>query len=242
YQANFTLGSRWCLDGSPLGLFHRLLQRQPTAFSAFFQLPEDRYVLSFSPELFLAWKGDLLWTLPMKGPRPRGSTPDEDRVLKQELVESPKDRAENIMIVDLLRNDLGKLARPGTVQVPRMFQVETYPTVHQMVSRVEARLRPEARTPEALFQALFPGGSVTGAPKLRAVELLQELEPEERGVYCGAIGILFPWKEAVFNLAIRTLALQGGRAWYGVGGGIVLDSRPEAEWSEVENKTAFLRT
>ncbi len=196
-------------------------------------------MLSFSPELFFHLSGDRIRTVPMKGTRPRGKTPEEDHILREALRTSPKDRAENVMIVDLLRNDLGRIARPGTVTVPVLFAVESFPTVHQMISVVEARLLAGQNLSDVLT-VLFPGGSVTGAPKKRAVEILSELEVWERGVYTGAIGVVYPWGEAVFSLAIRTLQVAGTTALYGAGGGIVLDSDPEEEWRELWQKMAFL--
>ncbi len=239
YQANYTVPSEWRVEGSPWGLFRRLLARQPTAFGAFLQITEEHAVLSFSPELFFHLSGDRIRTVPMKGTRPRGKTPEEDHILREALRTSPKDRAENVMIVDLLRNDLGRIARPGTVTVPVLFAVESFPTVHQMISVVEARLLAGQNLSDVLT-VLFPGGSVTGAPKKRAVEILSELEVWERGVYTGAIGVVYPWGEAVFSLAIRTLQVAGTTALYGAGGGIVLDSDPEEEWRELWQKMAFL--
>ncbi len=240
YQANYTVPSRWRVEGSPWGLFLRLLRAQPTAFGAFLQITPEHTVLSFSPELFFHRVGHRIRTVPMKGTRPRGDTPEEDHALREDLRVSSKDRAENVMIVDLLRNDLGRIALPGTVSVPVLFAVESFPTVHQMISVVEAVLSPACSLKE-VFAALFPGGSVTGAPKKRAVEILSELEVWERGVYTGAIGVMYPGGEAVFSLAIRTLQVAGSTALYGAGGGIVLDSDPENEWRELWQKMAFLK-
>ncbi len=239
YQANYTIPTRWALQGDAWGVFWNLLRSQPTAFAAYIQVDAHRAVLSFSPELFFHWKDRHVFTLPMKGTRPRGQTPEEDRRLRDDLARSEKDRAENVMIVDLLRNDLGKIALPGGVQTPVLFAVESYPTVHQMVSRVEALL-PEHVSPADLLIALFPGGSITGAPKKKAVEILHRLEPWTRGVYTGAIGVIFPWREAVMSIAIRTLQVMGSEALYGVGGGVVLDSSPRGEWEELQAKMAFL--
>jgi len=240
YQANYTVPSVWRVEGSPWGLFHLLLKRQPTAFGAFLQITEDHAVLSFSPELFFHIQEGSIRTVPMKGTRPRGKTPEEDHALREALRTSPKDRAENVMIVDLLRNDVGRIARPGTVRVPVLFAVESFPTLHQMISVVEAELSPERKFHDVLM-ALFPGGSVTGAPKKRAVEILSQLEVWERGVYTGAIGVIYPSGEAVFSMAIRTLQVAGTTALYGAGSGIVLDSHPEEEWRELWEKMAFLR-
>ncbi len=239
YQANYTFGLELDLEGDPWPLYGRLRRAQPVAYGAYLQIDPERALLSLSPELFFRWEGERIVTAPMKGTRPRGRTPEEDGRLARELAASEKDRAENVMIVDLLRNDLGRLAEPGSVRVPTLFRVERYPTVHQMISVVEARLPDDVGFPE-IVAALFPCGSVTGAPKVRAMELLAEREAAERGPYCGAVGILFPWREAVFNVAIRTLAVRGEEAWYGVGGGIVFDSEPEGEWREAFWKARFL--
>lgn len=239
YQANYTVGIELELTAPPYELYGRLRVKQPTAYGAYLQVDARRAVLSMSPELFLRWDHPRLMTAPMKGTRPRGRTPDEDRALYEELRTSRKDQAENLMIVDLMRNDLGRVARPGTVRVPELFRVEPYPTVWQMISIVTAEARDDVTLTD-LLRATFPPGSVTGAPKIRAMELLAEREKAERGVYCGAIGIVFPGRAAVFSVAIRTLVTCDDRGWYGTGGGITIDSDPEREWDEVFWKTRFL--
>jgi para-aminobenzoate synthetase component 1 len=168
---------------------------------------------------------------PIKGTRPRGSTPQHDGALARELLESEKDRAENVMIVDLLRNDLGKVCRPGSVRVPKLFALESHPTVHHLVSTVTGKLADDADA-FALLRAAFPGGSVTGAPKIRAMEIIAELERAPRGVYCGAIGYVSVSGAMDFNIPIRTIVLQGGAATFHAGAGIVWDSEPAAEYEE----------
>jgi para-aminobenzoate synthetase component 1 len=198
------------------------------------QLPEVA-VLSSSPEQFLRLDDGLVQTRPMKGTRPRGITPADDARLHDELSASEKDRAENIMIVDLLRNDLGKVCVPGTVQVPELFTIEKYPKVHQMVSSVTGRLRPEHDAID-LLSACFPGGSVTGAPKIRAMEIIDEIEPVQRSVYCGAIGYVGFDGSMQMSIPIRTLLMKGRKVYFQVGGGIVADSEPEAEYQETLDK------
>ncbi len=239
FQANYTFGVEVTLADSPWHVYGYLRRQQPTAYGAYLQIDADRAVLSCSPELFFRWEDGQILTAPMKGTRPRGASPDEDEQLRIELKTSRKDRAENVMIVDLMRNDFGRIARIGTVRVPELFRVEAYPTVFQMISIVTAEVRPDVDM-IALLRATFPPGSVTGAPKVKAMELLARCEKAERGVYCGCIGIVFPWREAVLNVVIRTLQVHGARGWYGTGGGIVIDSDPAREWREAWQKTRFL--
>lgn len=212
------------------------------------KVPHGAYVdlagirlLSRSPELFFRVAGDRIETRPMKGTRPRGATPAEDAALVADLLGAEKDRAENLMIVDLLRNDISRLCRIGTVKVPKLFAVETYPTVHQMISVIEGQLESETGLPEILT-AMFPCGSVTGAPKIRAMEIIRELEPSPRGVYCGAIGWAAPHGDMEFNVAIRTLTETGaGTFRANVGGGVVHDSRAADEYEEALWKARFLK-
>jgi para-aminobenzoate synthetase component 1 len=242
YQANLTfpLSARW--SGGALGLYGALRRGQAVPHGGLIALPGCPAILSRSPELFFAIDdGGAIRTRPMKGTAPRGRTPGEDEGLKAALKASVKDRAENLMIVDLLRNDLSRIAAPGSVAVPRLFEVETYATVHQMVSEVRARLagRPGLR---ALLAALFPCGSVTGAPKIRAMEIIRALEVGPRGAYCGAMGWMAPDGSAAFNVAIRTLTLyEGGEAEVWVGGGVVHDSTPAGEYQEALWKARFAR-
>ena len=241
YQVNYTLRLRARVTGDAWTLYRRLLAAQQPAYGAYLDLGHTR-ILSASPELFFHRRGDHLITRPMKGTAPRGRWLAEDRQYAEELAASEKNRAENIMIVDLLRNDLGRLAVPGTVQVTRLFDVERYPTVWQMTSTIEAQVPPQTKLAD-LFTALFPCGSVTGAPKVTAMRRIAQLETAPRRVYCGAIGYVSPYnKEAVFSVAIRTLLLdaQAGIAEYGVGGGITWDSRVEDEYTEALTKAKIL--
>jgi para-aminobenzoate synthetase/4-amino-4-deoxychorismate lyase len=224
-----------------VALYERLCLAQRSAFCAYVDPGEGRTIVSASPELFFRANGRELELRPMKGTRPRGRWPDEDRALAEELAASPKDRAENLMIVDLLRNDAGRVAEFGSVRVERLYQVERYETVHQMTSTLRARLRRDAGLAD-VFRALFPCGSVTGAPKVRTMQIIRELEPSPRGVYCGAIGFVSPG-EAVFSVGIRTLLLdaEAGTAELGVGSGITYDSDAAAEYRECWAKAAFVR-
>jgi para-aminobenzoate synthetase/4-amino-4-deoxychorismate lyase len=241
YQTNFTARLRASFRGDPVALYERLCLAQRSAFCAYLYLGEGRTVVSASPELFFRAEGRELELRPMKGTRPRGRWAQEDRDLAAELAASPKDRAENLMIVDLLRNDAGRVAEFGSVRVERLYEVERYETVHQMTSTIRARLRPDAGLAD-VFGALFPCGSITGAPKVRTMEIIRELEPAPRGVYCGAIGFVSPG-EAVFSVGIRTLLLDAaaGTAELGVGSGITWDSDPAAEYRECWSKAAFVR-
>ena len=243
YQCNLTDRLRATLDDDLENRYADLACAQGGAHNAYLDL--GRFVVaSASPELFVEWTGDLLRTRPMKGTAARGKTPEEDAALARALVASPKELAENLMIVDLLRNDLGRVARTGTVDVPALHTLERYPTVWQLTSEVTARTRPEVGLVD-VFRALFPCGSVTGAPKTRTMEIIRELETGSRGVYCGAIGVLAPPDAAFrarFSVAIRTVVAdrRTGRAVYGVGGGITWDSDPAAEHAELAAKAAVL--
>lgn len=241
YQTNYTARLRATFDGDPVALYERLCLAQRSAFCACLDLGGGKTVVSASPELFFRADGRALELRPMKGTRPRGRWAAEDRALEAELAASPKDRAENLMIVDLLRNDAGRVAEFGSVRVDRLYEVERYETVHQMTSTIRARLRPDAGLAD-VFRALFPCGSVTGAPKVRTMEVIRELEPSPRGVYCGAIGFVSPG-EAVFSVGIRTLLLDAaaGTAELGVGSGITYDSDAAAEYRECWSKAAFVR-
>ncbi|MFQ5880965.1 MAG: aminodeoxychorismate synthase component I [Candidatus Methylomirabilales bacterium] len=241
YQVNLTQPILYTGALDPWALYLRLREVQPVPYAAFLNLGEERYILSGSPELFLRVRDGVIVSKPMKGTRPRGRTSQQDRHLRLQLRESQKDRAENVMIVDLMRHDLGKVAEIGTVSVPRLFRVEGYRTVYQMISEVTAKLRPGVGV-AAVLKACFPPGSVTGAPKKRACEIIDELEGYRRGVYTGAIGILTPEGGMTFNVAIRTLAVMGSRACLGVGGAILGDSDPVEEYHECLVKAAaFLR-
>ncbi|HEX2081684.1 MAG TPA: aminodeoxychorismate synthase component I [Longimicrobium sp.] len=241
YQANFTVRLRAPFRGDPTALYERLCLAQRSAFCACLDVGGGMTVVSASPELFFRSDGREMELRPMKGTRPRGRWPEEDRALAAELAQSAKDRAENLMIVDLLRNDAGRVAEFGSVRVERLYEVERYETVHQMTSTIRARLRADAGLPD-VFRALFPCGSVTGAPKVRTMEIIRDLETGPRGVYCGAIGFVSPG-EAVFSVAIRTLLIDAaaGEAELGVGSGITWDSDADAEYRECWDKAAFVR-
>jgi para-aminobenzoate synthetase component I len=214
----------------PLDLYLRLKAESPAPFAAFLRW-EDLAVVSASPEWFYQTRGDLLVTRPIKGTRPRGRDPDTDARLAAELSASPKDRAELIMIVDLERNDLGRVCQYGSIRVRDPLKVESFAQVHHLVATIEGRLRPEIG-PIDVIRAVFPGGSITGAPKIRAMEIIDELEPNRRNLYTGAIGYLSRGGSSGFNIAIRTILVEGERARFQVGGGIVADSDPEAEYEE----------
>lgn len=241
YQVNHTVRLRARFGGDPLALYERLREAQPGALAAYLDLGEWR-ILSLSPELFFERAGERVQTRPMKGTRPRGRWLVEDRALAAELRDSVKDRAENLMIVDLLRNDLGRVARTGSVRVPHLYSIEKYRTVWQMTSTIEAHV-PRERTLDDIFTALFPCGSITGAPKIAATRFIAALEREPREVYCGAIGVVEPGGDARFSVAIRTLwqDTATGALEYGVGGGITWDSKPRAEWEEALSKAAVLQ-
>lgn len=240
YQINYTAPVRFRLEGDPRALYRRLRNRQHVPYGAYLNLG-DTQVLSCSPELFFRRDGARVWTRPMKGTIRRGRTLDEDRALREALRTDPKNRAENLMIVDLLRNDLSVCCRPGSVQVPALYETEPYDSVTQMTSTVEGRLQEGAGLADVL-RALFPCGSITGAPKRRAMRIIRDLEPEPRGIYCGAIGMAGPDDTAVFNVAIRTAVLNGMDGRMGVGSGVVWDSDPDAEYEECKLKGRFLTT
>ena len=239
YQVNYTLKYHFRFEGHPGDFFFRLLRKQRVRYACLLSAPEFS-ILSLSPELFLHKRGSILRSSPMKGTAPRGHFEEEDRRIAQWLSEDTKNRAENIMIVDLIRNDLGRICEAGSVWVPELFKVERYRTVHQMISTVEGRLRKGTSLFE-IMKALFPCGSVTGAPKIRTMEIIAELEAEPRGVYTGALGFITPFGDFLFNVAIRTVILKkDGRGEFGIGSGIVWDSNPEEEYEECRLKARFL--
>jgi len=239
YQVNLARRFAAAADGDPWPAYRRLRARNPSPYGAYLSLPFCT-VLSASPERFLELRGDRVETRPIKGTRPRSSNPARDAALAAELVASPKDRAENLMIVDLLRNDLGKSCVPGSISVPRLFTVEQHPTVHHLVSTVTGTLRADCDAID-LLRGCFPGGSVTGAPKLRAMQVIEELEPHRRGIYCGSIGYIGFDGAMDSSIAIRTLVHSDGVARFWAGGGIVADSDCEAEYRETEDKAKALR-
>jgi para-aminobenzoate synthetase component I len=240
YQVNLSQRFHAPFAGAPLALYRRLRARNPAPFGAYLEFA-GASIASISPERFLRLDGATreAEARPIKGTRPRGHTPEKDVALARELVESEKDRAENVMIVDLLRNDLGKVCRTGSVAVTRLFALESHPTVHHLVSTVTGVLRDDADAFD-LLQAAFPGGSVTGAPKIRAMQIIAELEPTARGVYCGSIGYLSVTGALDTSIVIRTYLVLGEEVYFQVGGGIVADSAPDEEYRETLDKARGL--
>jgi para-aminobenzoate synthetase component 1/para-aminobenzoate synthetase/4-amino-4-deoxychorismate lyase len=239
YQINLTFPLHGVLEGDPVALYAALRARQPVAHGGLVALG-DETIVSLSPELFFELDGASIRSRPMKGTARRGFLPLEDMMIARDLKEDDKQRAENLMIVDLLRNDIGRLSKIGSVRVPDLFTVETYPTLHQMTSTVEGKLSGDLSIREILV-GLFPCGSVTGAPKIRAMEIIRELETSPRGVYCGAIGRVSADGSMHFNVAIRTLTVfPDGRFVQNVGSGLVADSRADAEYDECLLKARFL--
>lgn len=239
YQLNLTFKARFRLEGSPLTFYRDLRQRQRVSYAGIVDTGEVT-VLSASPELFIEQEGRVVSTRPMKGTAPRAGTPEADAEARRVLSTDIKQRAENLMIVDLMRNDLGRIAEIGSVSVTDLFTVETFRTLHQMTSGVRATLEEGIGLPE-LIKAIFPPGSVIGAPKIRAMELIREYETEPRGVYCGAIGHFSPEGRALFNVAIRTpVIFRDGRGEMGIGSGVVYDSEGAKEYAECLLKMKFL--
>ena len=246
YQANLTFRADVPFAGDPLAIYARLRQTARAGYGGFVWTG-DRAIASLSPELFFALRGKQVMARPMKGTAERLSDPEADAAAARMLAEDPKQRAENLMIVDLIRNDMSRVAVPGTVAVPELFRVESFPTIHQLVSDVSADLPPSAGAVDVL-RAAFPCGSITGAPKVRAMEIIDELEVEPRGLYTGSIGFIEPDGDAAFNVAIRTLVfpsqsdLRDGAACatLGLGSGIVADSQPAEEWRECLAKGEFV--
>ncbi len=239
YQLNLTLKSHFHCQGCPVALYRDLRRKQPVAHGALMQF-DDLSILSHSPELFLQIEDGEATTRPMKGTAGRGLTLGQDREQAAWLAGDEKSRAENLMIADLMRNDLGRVAETGSVRVSDLFQVETFNTLHQMTSGVSARLK-EGTGLGALLRALFPPGSITGAPKVRAMEIINEIEVGPRGIYTGAVGMLEPGGNASFNVAIRTVTLdQDGNGEIGIGSGLVQDSQADAEYAECLLKMRFL--
>ncbi len=234
FQVNLSHRLALPCRGTPGDAYERLRSRTPSTFGGYLDA-DDHRILSASPERFLRVRGREVETRPIKGTRPRGRTPSEDDALARELIASPKDAAENVMIVDLERNDLGKVCEFGTVHVTVLQGIMSLPNVHHLESVVRGRLRSDVTIPD-LLRAAFPGGSVTGAPKPRAMEIIERLEPYRRGVYTGAVGYV-SWDRSVdWNIAIRTATVIDGTAYFAVGGGIVADSDPEAEYRETLDK------
>lgn len=239
YQLNLTFKARFRLTGSPLTFYRDLRQRQRVAYGGIVDTG-GMTILSASPELFIEQHGRTIETRPMKGTSPRGATPEADAEARRVLATDVKQRAENLMIVDLMRNDIGRISQTGSVSVSDLFTVETFRTLHQMTSGVRATLKPEIGLDE-LLRAIFPPGSVIGAPKIRAMELISEYETEPRGVYCGSIGHITPGGDALFNVAIRSpVVFRDGRGEMGIGSGVVYDSEGEKEYAECLLKMKFL--
>ncbi|MCP3866915.1 MAG: aminodeoxychorismate synthase component I [Gammaproteobacteria bacterium] len=238
YQVNFSQRFSVTADGDPWYAYRKLRELNSAPFSAYLSTPACK-VMSTSPERFLKVSDDRVETRPIKGTAPRGKNALEDRGLAEALMNSGKDRAENLMIVDLLRNDLGKVCAFGSIEVPEMFNLESYARVHHLVSTVKGKLA-QGQDAISLLRACFPGGSITGVPKVRAMEIVEELEPHRRGVYCGAIGYIDFNGNTDTNIAIRTMVHSSGMTRLWAGGGIVADSDPEAEYQETFHKAAAL--
>lgn len=238
FEVNLSQRLQTQLTVEPWELYRRLRQVNPAPFAAYLPLREGT-IASASPERFLRVSQGQVETRPIKGTRPRGRTPAEDAALRQELWNSAKDRAELVMIIDLERNDLGRVCQVGSVRVPELFALEEYATVFHLVSTVTGTLQP-GRDMVDLWRATFPGGSITGAPKVRSMEIIEELEPVRRSVYTGAIGYLGFDGEADWNIVIRTFLLAGGQAYFQVGGAVTADSEPEREYQETLDKARGL--
>jgi para-aminobenzoate synthetase component 1 len=238
YQANLCqrFDATWC--GDPLAYFERVAVDQTVPRSAFLSI-DDLCVASFSPETFVTLADGVIETLPIKGTRPRGATPEQDRAAIDELLASPKDRAELLMIVDLERNDLGRICRPGSVEVPELAALHSYPAVHHLVARIRGRIRDGVSWTE-MVRAIFPGGSITGAPKKSAMERLRRVEPVARGPFTGSLFWCGDDGSIDSSILIRTAVFAGERVSIGAGGGIVADSEPQAEWAESNHKARAL--
>ena len=238
YQVNYTVQLQQNITADPFAIYNRLVVEQNAHYNAFIQ-HDDVSIISVSPELFFKKDGDGLTTRPMKGTTNRGLTTETDLKQAQWLAQDQKNRSENMMIVDLLRNDMNRISKIGSENVKSLCLVEQYSTIWQMTSTIETQLLPNRNLGD-IFQALFPCGSITGAPKIATMAIIKDVEKQARGVYCGAIGILLPNGPTIFNVAIRTLQMQGNKAIYGVGGGITWDSKWEAEYEETKQKSAVL--
>lgn len=236
FQVNLSQRLLYPIEDSPTDLYQRLRTRNPAPFAGYFHTG-DAVIASSSPEQFLTLDDGVVVTRPIKGTRPRGYSAFDDPYQGAALFESEKDRTENVMIVDLLRNDLSKVAEPGSVEVPRLFEIERHPTVYHLVSEIRALLRPGQGAFD-LLEAAFPGGSITGAPKIRAMEIIAELEPTDRGAYCGSMGWIGFDGAMSTNILIRTVTMAHGWLQFPVGGGVVAMSSPSAEYEETLNKAA----
>jgi para-aminobenzoate synthetase component 1 len=238
YQVNLTMRFTARCQLRPFETYQLLRRINPAPFAAYLDFGQG-HILSSSPERFVQIRNRRVQTRPIKGTRPRGKTPAEDLANRQELADSPKDQAELLMIVDLERNDLGKVCKPATVEVTELFKLETYATVYHLVATVEGELEDDLDAIDCI-KALFPGGSITGAPKIRAMEIIDELEPVQRGIYTGAIGYIGFDGQTDFNIAIRTIILTEDHAFFSAGGGVVWDSDPHMEYEEIMHKSKAL--
>ncbi len=238
YQVNFSQRFFANCHGSPWHAYRKLRDLNPAPFGAYINTPYGQ-ILSSSPERFLRLNNRQVETKPIKGTKPRSQDPQQDNSLLSELENSEKERAENLMIVDLLRNDLGKSCEPGSIQVPQLFKVESFATVHHLVSTVTGTLAADKDALDLLSDC-FPGGSITGAPKYRAMEIIEELEPDPRGIYCGSIGYIGFDGKMDTNIAIRTMVHQNGQIHFSAGGGIVADSNMESEYQETFDKASAM--
>lgn len=238
YQVNYTVQLKQDLSANPFAIYNRMVVEQEAGYNAYVE-HDEMAVISMSPELFFEQNDRELTTRPMKGTTQRGVTDQEDLAQASWLEQDSKNRSENMMIVDLLRNDMNRISEVGSEHVERLCQVEQYSTVWQMTSTIKSQLRPDVDLVE-IFRSLFPCGSITGAPKIATMEIIKNLEPQPRGVYCGTIGLLLPNGRRIFNVAIRTIQLHQEKAIYGVGGGITWDSTWESEYREVHQKAAVL--
>ncbi|MHA7841105.1 MAG: aminodeoxychorismate synthase component I [Gammaproteobacteria bacterium] len=234
YQANLSQRFHLNLEGCPLTLYRYLREKNPAPYAAYFQIKEGA-ILSLSPERFLQVSHKKVITKPIKGTRPRGKTLEEDERLRKELATSKKDQAENLMIVDLLRNDLSRICKTGSVGVPTLFALETFPSVHHLVSTVTGELDDSTHAVD-LLRACFPGGSITGAPKIRAMEIIEELEPQRRTIYCGSMGYISYHGDMDTSICIRTLLQRDNLLYCWAGGAIVVDSQCRSEYEETYHK------
>ena len=238
YQINFTMSKLFDINSHPFKIYLEIRKNVKPAFGYYLNIGQH-CILSFSPEEFFNTKGDIIESYPMKGTKLRGCSKNEDQLFKEELRNSTKDKAEHLMIVDLLRNDIGKISQYGTVKVKNLFKINSYPTVHQMVSCVYGKLKKNIKHVDIL-KALHPGGSVTGAPKESSMKIIDQLENYNRGMYTGTIGFINHMGDMCFNIAIRTLSINRNTAKYGVGGGIVWKSNSDDERNEAELKSKIL--
>ena len=240
YEINYSHQLKAGCDGDAYDLYRKMRSHGPVPFGGYLWLPDDGlHVCSASPERFVARKGSRIWSQPIKGTARRDPEPEEDRAIAQELAQSVKNRAENLMIVDLVRHDFNKIAQKGSVRVPKLFEIQSFPSVHQMVSTVEAEVVDQ--DPIAIIKACFPMGSMTGAPKVRAMQRIEALETYRRGIYSGAMGYVSPTGDFDLNVVIRTAIVKQNRLYYAAGGAITSDSDPKSEWEETYLKSEALR-